>query len=178
MVGMKDGDKWTLHEKDAGETTFRVRVIEAPKTRYNENGIRIRTCRGCFSRMARINPSKRLWSNEEERLAMIEAGDLEENTYWCEGHHRPNAPDDSWDVEAHEWVKTEPTQQYKAKQAAERAEEEKRWAAQRVKDEATAKAAGMTLAEWRDHIWNERFGHLGCDCQEEGCEECEEDGDE
>ena len=126
MVGMKDGDKWTI--TDVG--TFKVHVVDAPQPRYNENGIRIRRCRSCFSRMARIGHSPRAWRGEEERLAMIEAGDLEENTYWCEGHHRPTAPDNSRDVEAHEWVKTEPTQQYEDKRAAEMAEYYARWDAQ------------------------------------------------
>ena len=121
---MKDGDKWTI--TDVG--TFKVHVVDAPLPRYNENGIRIRRCRSCFSRMARINPGRREWRGEEQRLAMIEAGDLEENTYWCEGHHRPNAPDDSWNIEAHEWVKTETTQQFKDKRDAEWAEQERRWA--------------------------------------------------
>ena len=147
---MKDGDKWTLYEKDGGETTFRVRVIDAPQPRYNENGLRIRRCRSCFSRTARINPSKRIWRGEEERLAMIEAGDLEENTYWCEGLTPAPAAVERWrentdwddpedverfhsnlnfrTIEAHEWVKTEPTQQYEDKRAAEWAEQEKRWA--------------------------------------------------
>jgi hypothetical protein len=147
---MKDGDKWTLYEKDGGETTFRVRVIDAPQPRYNENGIRIRRCRSCFMRTCRSNPRRPLWRGEEERLAMIEAGDLEENTYWCEGlKPRPAVVErwrenTDWDdpesverfhervngrsVEAHEHTKTERTQQYEDKQAAEWAEQKRRWA--------------------------------------------------
>ena len=172
---MKDGDKWTLHESDGSiPTTFKVRILDTPQPRYNENGLEIRRCRSCFSRMARINPTRRAWRGEEQRLAMIEAGDLVEVTYWCEGHHRPNAPDNSHDVEAHEWVHTETTQQYKDKRDAERAEAAKAAEAQKVIDVVTAKAAGLTYEEWQTHRWNERFGHLACDCQEDGCEECEE----
>ena len=168
---MKDGD--TIKITDIG--TMKVHIVPTPQTRYNENGIQIRRCRSCFSRMARIGHSPRAWRGEEQRLAMIESGELEENTYWCEGIHRPNAPDNSRDIEAHEWVKTETTQQYEDKRDAERAEAAKAAEAQRVIDAATAKAAGMTYGEWQAHRWNERFAHLKCDCKEEGCAECEEE---
>ena len=150
MVGMKDGDKWTLHESDGSiPTTFRVRVIDAPQTRYNENGIEIRRCRRCFSRMARINPTRPAWRGEEQRLAMIEAGDLEENTYWCEGHKRRHAPssrfrDDSRDVEAHEWVKTERTPRAIAEREAEMAELTARWDAE---DKAAGREDRFDLTE-------------------------------
>ena len=123
---MKDGD--TIRITDL--TTMKVKIVPTPQPRYNENGIRIRRCLSCFSRMARINPTRREWRGEEQRLAMIESGDLEENTYWCEGHHRPNAPDDSRDIEAHEWVKTETTQQFNDKRDAEMAQFRATWAAQ------------------------------------------------
>ncbi len=86
----------------------------------------------------------RAWRNEEERLAMIEAGDLEVNTYWCEGVSPApatierwkantdwddpesveefNSKMEYWNTEAHEWSVTETTQQYKDRRDAEWAE--------------------------------------------------------
>ena len=123
---MKDGDKWTI--TDVG--TFKVHTIDAPLTRYNENGIEIRRCRSCFSRMARIGHSPRAWRTEEQRLAMIESGDLEEKAYWCEGYQNTTRVK----VKPHTWVKTETTQQFKDKRDAEMAELEAKW-------DAEAKAA-------------------------------------
>jgi hypothetical protein len=106
--------------------------------------LKVRMCRACFSRGARIGFTPRAWRNEEERLAMIEAGDLEVNTYWCEGRSPPEATierwkantdwDDPesveefnsnmeyWNTEAHEWTVTETTQQYEDRRDAELAE--------------------------------------------------------